>query len=138
MTRRIDYLDKVGFVFDEEAHTQWLNKCLSVYQVHNWGLDFIFLSDDDLWLLNKQHLNHDYYTDVITYDYSLGEYISGDICISIDRVKENAGSLWEEELRRVMIHGLLHLLGYADKNSKDRLLMRKEEDYCLKMFHVER
>ena len=100
----------------------------------------ISCSDKYLLDVNVKHLNHDYYTDIISFDYSEGGVISGDLLISFDRVKENArenGVLFQEELRRVIIHGILHLVGFKDKTKDERSIMRAQEDAALKMFHVE-
>jgi len=97
----------------------------------------VVLGTDD-WLLeqNKLYLNHDYYTDIITFDYSEGSIISGDLLISIDRVYDNA-SIYnvsrETELNRVIVHGLLHLLGYKDESEEELKLMREKEDYYLSL-----
>jgi probable rRNA maturation factor len=101
-------------------------------------LNFVFCSDDYLLEINKQYLNHDTYTDIVTFDYSKNnptQAVSGDIFISIDRVKENAlkfSKSFEDELHRVIIHGVLHLLGYKDKTKTAKEEMTKEEDNCLK------
>lgn len=109
-------------------------------------ISFVFCSDAFLLEMNKEYLNHDTYTDIITFDYSQSEEgqfplkkgargISGDIFISIDRVKENANKFsktFEDELHRVMIHGVLHLLGYKDKIKSAKAEIRKQEDICLK------
>jgi rRNA maturation RNase YbeY len=84
--------------------------------------------------MNIEHLNHDYFTDVITFDYSEHDSISGDLFISIDRVKENAldfNTIFNHELLRVIVHGVLHLLGYKDKSEEDILLMRSKENFYL-------
>jgi rRNA maturation RNase YbeY len=97
----------------------------------------VFTDDEYLLEVNKQYLNHDYYTDVITFDYSVFPSVSGDIMISLDRVKDNAESLsvsFEEELFRVIFHGLLHLCGYKDKSPSDEALMRKKENEYLNFF----
>ncbi len=97
-------------------------------------------SDKYLLGVNKEHLNHDYFTDIITFDYSEGNKVSGDLLISFDRVKENAalcGVGFQEELRRVMVHGCLHLCGFGDKTDGEKQTMRQEENKALKMFHVE-
>ena len=97
-------------------------------------------SDKYLLDVNIEHLNHDYYTDIISFDYSEGVEISGDLLISFDRVKENAkenGVLFQEELRRVIIHGVLHLVGFRDKTEDEKSIMRAQENAALKMFHVE-
>jgi rRNA maturation RNase YbeY len=100
-------------------------------------ISVVFTDDDYLLEVNKQYLNHDYYTDVITFDYSVFPEVSGDIMISLDRVKDNAETLcvsFQEELNRVIYHGLLHLCGYKDKSASDEMLMRKKENYYLGLF----
>lgn len=100
-------------------------------------LSFVFTDDDYLLEVNKQYLNHDYFTDVITFDYSNFPNVSGDIMISLDRVKDNAEALgldFELEFYRVVFHGLLHLCGYKDKKKEDVALMRSKEDLYIKMF----
>ena len=97
-------------------------------------------SDKYLLDVNVEHLNHNYYTDIISFNYSEGAEISGDLLISFDRVKENAkenGVLFQEELRRVIIHGVLHLVGYKDKTEDEKSIMRAQEDAALEKFHVE-
>lgn len=103
-------------------------------------LNFILCSDEYLLAINQQYLNHDTYTDVITFDNAEElKTIVGDIFISIDRIKENAkqfGSKTEAELRRVMVHGTLHLLGYKDKSKSAKALMSQKEDHYLSQFAV--
>lgn len=97
-------------------------------------VNIIFCSDEYLLQMNIEHLNHDYFTDVITFDYSEYDSISGDLFISIDRVKENAldfNTIFNHELLRVIVHGVLHLLGYKDKSEEDILLMRSKENFYL-------
>ena len=97
---------------------------------------FIFCSDEYLLQLNQEYLNHDTYTDIITFPYSEPPLIEGDIFISIDRVKDNArrfGISFEKELHRVMIHGILHLCGYTDQSPDEKARMRKKEDEALMM-----
>lgn len=98
---------------------------------------FIFCSDDYLLNVNQKYLKHNYFTDVITFDYSADSIISGDIFISIDRVKDNSTiykSSFQQELLRILIHGVLHLLGYDDKLPEDKSLMTSKEDYYLKRY----
>lgn len=97
-------------------------------------INYIYCSDEYLLELNRSSLNHDYYTDIITFDYVEEEVISGDLFISIDRVKENAkenNETFEIELSRVMIHGVMHLCGYGDKTEKEEKTMRSKEDFYL-------
>ncbi len=99
-------------------------------------INYIFVSDEYLLKLNNEALNHDFYTDIITFDYCENNRISGDLFISVDRVKENAELLhttFIDELHRVMIHGVLHLCGYGDKSSKEEKLMRSKEEYYLNL-----
>jgi rRNA maturation RNase YbeY len=96
-----------------------------------------FLSDDQLLLINQEHLNHDTYTDIITFDLSIGEQNICDIFISVDRVMENAKAenvSWEEEMDRVIAHGLLHFVGYNDKTEKEKKRMRQKEDEYISDF----
>ena len=100
---------------------------------------YIFCSDEELLNINKQHLDHDFYTDIITFQYQGRPEVSGDIYISVDRVRDNAETYkqpFKDELRRVMIHGILHLLGFEDATAKDKQDMRKRESELMEMFHV--
>jgi rRNA maturation RNase YbeY len=95
------------------------------------------MTDDELLRLNKDYLNHDTYTDIITFDLSGVEGIEGEIYISLERVLENAmvfGVSAKEELLRVMFHGVLHLMGYKDKSTKDQVAMREAETYCINLY----
>ncbi|MBK9329950.1 MAG: rRNA maturation RNase YbeY [Sphingobacteriales bacterium] len=102
-------------------------------------LNYIFLSDVELLKINMDYLNHDTYTDIITFDNSgVKGQIEGDVFISLERVEENAGKFrvsFENELNRVLAHGLLHLCGYKDKTKKDAILMRQKEEESLVLFH---
>jgi rRNA maturation RNase YbeY len=100
-------------------------------------LSLVFTDDDYLLEVNKQYLNHDYFTDVITFDYSVFPEVSGDVMISLDRVKDNAQSLnqsFELEFYRVVFHGVLHLCGYKDKSDADVIEMRAKEDFYINRF----
>ena len=101
------------------------------------NLNYIFTSDESLLKINIEYLNHNTYTDIITFNYNENKKVNGDIFISVDRVKENAEKFeasFEEELHRVMIHGVLHLCGYKDKTKADSDLMRKKENASLRKF----
>ena len=117
---------------------QWISSIINKKKRRVGDLNFVFCSDEFLLGMNKQYLNHDTYTDIITFDYSKEDKnlpISGDIYISVDRVRENAAKFnvaFENELHRVIIHGTLHLLGYADKTKTAKEEMRKQEDAALK------
>ena len=100
----------------------------------NGDLNFVFCSDDYLLKLKREYLKHDYYTDIITFDYCEGDKIAGDMYISVDRVAENArnyGLTFDTELRRVILHGVLHLCGYDDKTDEEQTSMREKENYYL-------
>ncbi len=103
-------------------------------------ITIVFCTDEELLELNKQHLSHDYFTDIITFNYNDGKTLSGDLFVSTDRILDNAKQLevpFTEELHRVCYHGVLHLVGYNDKTDADCLLMREKENYYLnKLFHV--
>ncbi len=120
---------------NKEATKRWLFTCLNNYkQEHSCELTYIFVSDEYLLQVNKDHLNHDYYTDIITFNYNQDDLIAGDMFISIDRIIDNAKELsinFEQELRRVIVHGMLHLIGFNDKTEKEQEEMTQQEDICL-------
>jgi probable rRNA maturation factor len=117
---------------------KWIVSVIEKQERKTGKITFVFCSDDFLLNINKRYLNHDTYTDIITFDYSKEDSklpISADIIISVDRVKENAKKFsksFEEELHRVIIHGILHLLGYKDKTKKAKEEMTAQENACLK------
>lgn len=137
----IDYSYITEYQLDTEyIYTNWLNQIVLSENRIVGDLSYIFCNDSYLLELNQKYLQHDTYTDIITFDYSEGEVLSGDIFISVERIKENAikyNVLFEEELRRVMSHGILHLSGYEDKKDKDKIIMRTKEDEKMMLFHVE-
>lgn len=113
---------------------QWIKTIVENNKKEVGEISYIFCSDEQLLEINKEFLNHDYYTDIITFDYSETDVVSGDLFISIERIKDNAETLktsYQEELHRVIIHGVLHLLGYKDKTEEESENMRKLEDECL-------
>ena len=134
------HVEEIDFVFEETDKTiLWLNRIAEQESKGIVSLDYVFCSDEYLHKINVEYLNHDTYTDIITFD--LGEptddAISGEIYISIDRVKENAqihGSQYEDELLRVVAHGLLHLIGYPDKSEQEALVMRGKEEDALRTY----
>lgn len=100
-------------------------------------INYIFVSDKRLLEINRQFLQHDYFTDIITFDLSESDYTTAEIYISVDRVRENATSLnisFKQELHRVIFHGALHLCGYGDKNPKEEKIMRQKEDFFLNQY----
>ncbi|WP_134346061.1 rRNA maturation RNase YbeY [Flavobacterium psychrophilum] len=124
---------------EETSYTNWVSSVILSENKSEGEINYIFCDDNYLLEINQQYLNHDTLTDVISFDYSLGDEIHGDIYISIERVRENADDFkvpFEEELKRVMIHGVLHYCGYKDKSDADELLMRSKEDEKLKLFYV--
>ena len=131
-SENIDFsLSQPSLIFD------WICKTIESEAKQLRHLNFIFCNDEYLHKINLEYLNHDTYTDVITFPYSEGEIIEGDIFISIERIKENSNKFevdFDNELYRVMIHGVLHLLGYLDKSPEDKVLMtKKENEYLLKL-----
>ncbi len=121
-------------ISNQPETTSWFISVCKSEQKNLSELTYIFCSDDYLLELNQKHLCHDYYTDVITFDYSDEKTVSGDVFISIDRVIDNAASVGvpvREELDRIMIHGLLHLLGYKDKSAEEKERMTHKEDFYL-------
>jgi len=124
----------------EKYYTNWILRIVASENKSLGEVSYIFCDDAYLLNINQEYLNHDTYTDIITFDYTNGITIAGDIFISIERVKENAEHFkvdFEEELRRVMSHGLLHLFGYGDKEEDEVKVMRAKEEQKMKLFHVE-
>ncbi len=119
---------------DEPAIRNWLIALAEEESQQISSLNYIFCSDEFLLTINKDFLNHDYYTDIITFDYSEENVVSGDIYISIDRVVDNAReyrATFEHELMRVIAHGCLHLLGYKDKTDEEQSVMTQKEEASL-------
>lgn len=118
------------------ALKDWIKHVALKEKKHVGSINYVFLSDDALLKMNVDYLDHDTYTDIITFDYTEGTKINGDIFISVDRVVENADKFkvsFTDELHRVIIHGVLHLCGYKDKKKADAELMRKKENTSLKI-----
>ncbi len=116
--------------------TDWIRRVASGYGKKCGDIAYIFCSDEKILEVNKTYLQHDYYTDVITFDYTEGDKISGDIFISIDTVRSNAeqfGTDYDEELHRIIIHGVLHLCGINDKGPGEREIMTCHENEALKL-----
>ena len=126
---------------NEEAIISWLSDVIISETKKEGEINYIFCDDDYLLKINLEYLNHDTLTDIISFDYSVGNELNGDIFISVERVKDNANDFnvsFEDELKRVIVHGVLHYCGYKDKTEKDEQLMRFKEEEKLSMFHVER
>lgn len=124
----------------ESEYATWIQNIISSENKEEGDLNYIFCDDEYLHKINVEYLNHDTLTDIISFDYSEGNFLHGDIFVSVERVAENAKEFnvsFENELKRVMAHGVLHYCGYKDKSEQDELLMRQKEDEKIKMFHVE-
>ena len=118
----------------KRALKRWINDCVLAENKKPGDINIIFCSDDYLLEINRTHLEHDYFTDIITFDFTTEDLISGDLYISFDRLKDNALHIQnqlETELYRVIIHGVMHLCGYKDKTKNDALRMRQQEEKCL-------
>lgn len=133
----IEFNYETDFKLENESKiADWISNVIESRGFTEGELNYIFCDDDYLLKLNVEFLEHDTLTDIISFDYTLGKLISGDIFISIERVRENAlefGQIFENELNRVIIHGILHYLGFKDKSQVEKMLMRKEEDACLQL-----
>ena len=117
-------------------NNRWLKMVAGSEMRRIGAVNIIFCSDDYILDINLKYLQHDYFTDIITFDYCEGDRISGDLFISIDSVRENAriyGVTFEDELDRVMVHGVLHLLGYDDHTDEQTAVMREKENYYVNM-----
>ncbi|GAB0154822.1 rRNA maturation RNase YbeY [Chryseobacterium sp. Alg-005] len=115
-------------------YTQWLEDLIISEEKKLGEINYIFCDDEYLLKVNQDYLQHDYYTDIITFDYVKGKTISGEIFVSLQRISDNASTLsknYEEELRRVLAHGILHLCGYKDKTEEEEKEMRRKEDVYL-------
>jgi len=129
--------EDTSFVFKGKArNNKWL-RLVAESEIRRLGqINIIFCSDNYILDINQRFLGHDYFTDIITFDYCEGEVLSGDLFISVDSVAENAveyGAEFPEELSRVMVHGILHLIGYDDHTKSDQKVMREKENYYLSL-----
>ena len=125
---------------NEEATAAWLGNVITSENKKEGEINYIFCDDEYLHKINVEYLDHDTLTDIISFDYSMGNELHGDIFVSVERVKDNATDFnvsFEEELKRVLVHGILHYCGYKDKGEAEELLMRSKEDEKIAMFHVE-
>lgn len=138
-------VQSVNFELQDETNVRkWIIEVVKQRDKTVGNINYLFCNDEYLLGINQHYLNHDTYTDIITFDYVAGNLISGDILISVDRVGENAsgfGVSFDQELHRVIIHGVLHLLGQGDKSDAEAAEMRRQEEEALQlwtdMFHVE-
>ncbi len=136
------FSEDISFILKDKIRIRkWLNVVISEEKKRPWYINFIFCSDDYLFELNRTYLKQETFTDILTFPYQDDKnIISGDIFISINRVKENANDFnqdFDNELLRVMVHGILHLVGYSDYGTKEKKIMTKREDYYLKKFFFE-
>lgn len=118
---------------------KWISQVVLLRGKRVGNISYLFCDDDHLLEVNQQFLNHDTYTDIITFDYVVADLISGDIMISVDRVRENAEKFdvpFEQELHRVVIHGVLHLLGQGDKSDTEAAEMRRQEEDALALWNT--
>lgn len=123
----------------EQQISTWISSTISKEEFKLEEINYVFCDDEYLHKLNVEFLKHDTLTDIISFDYSVGKIIQGDIFISIDRVKDNAqdfGVLFAEELHRVIIHGILHYCGYKDKTDAEVEVMRNKENYYLNLLNT--
>ena len=137
----IEFVYETDFkIVDIKKYTDWLKDLIISEDKIPGNLCFVLSTDDKVLEINKKYLGHTDFTDVITFDYTKGGEIHGDIFISMDRIRENAEKYQvtqDEELRRVMAHGVLHLMGYTDKTEAEKTEMTDKENEKLEMFHVE-
>lgn len=127
-------------ILNEDAYAGWLSDVIVSENKSEGEINYIFCDDQYLLEINQQYLDHDTLTDIISFDYSVGNELHGDVFISIERVADNAadfGVSFDEELRRVLVHGVLHYCGYKDKSAVDEKQMRHKEEEKMKLFHVE-
>ena len=122
--------------FKKRLVTQWIRKIVTDNGKSTGNIAYLFCNDEKMLEINKKYLQHDYYTDIITFDYTEHDKLSGDIFISLETVKTNSEKFktaYEEELLRVIIHGILHLCGFKDKSPKEKRMMRTKEDEALQL-----
>ncbi len=131
------YTEDIKFNLPHKQEVKkWLQTVILSEGKKTGEVSVIFCSDDYLLKINRQYLQHDYYTDIITFDYTEGETLGGDLFISVDTVRANADEYrqsFEQELRRVMVHGVLHLCGYDDATDEEQAVMRRMEDKYLEL-----
>ena len=137
----ISFNYETDFELENEAkYEDWVSRIIESEGFDEGEINYIFCDDDYLHKINVEYLDHDTLTDIISFDYTVGNLIQGDIFISIERVRDNANDFnvsFDEELKRVLSHGVLHYCGYKDKSPEDEALMRSKEEEKIQMFHVE-
>lgn len=137
----ISFNYETDFELENEAqYEDWISRIIESEGFDEGEINYIFCDDDYLHKINVEYLDHDTLTDIISFDYTVGNVLQGDIFVSVERVKDNANDFnvsFEEELKRVLSHGVLHYCGYKDKSPEDEALMRFKEEEKMQMFHVE-
>ena len=137
----ISFNYETDFELENEAqYEDWISRIIESEGFDEGEINYIFCDDEYLHKINVEYLDHDTLTDIISFDYTVGNLIQGDIFVSVERVKDNANDFnvsFEEELKRVLSHGVLHYCGYKDKSPEDEVLMRSKEEEKMQMFHVE-
>ena len=137
----ISFNYETDFELENEAqYEDWISRIIESEGFDEGEINYIFCDDEYLHKINVEYLDHDTLTDIISFDYTVGNLIQGDIFVSIERVKDNANDFnvsFDEELKRVLSHGVLHYCGYKDKSPEDEALMRSKEEEKIQMFHVE-
>lgn len=137
----ISFNYETDFELENEAqYEDWISRIIESEGFNEGEINYIFCDDEYLHKINVEYLDHDTLTDIISFDYTVGNVLQGDIFVSVERVKDNANDFnvsFEEELKRVLSHGVLHYCGYKDKSPEDEALMRFKEEEKMQMFHVE-
>ena len=137
----ISFNYETNFELENEAlYEDWISRIIESEGFDEGEINYIFCDDEYLHKINVEYLDHDTLTDIISFDYTVGNLIQGDIFVSVERVQDNANDFnvsFEDELKRVLSHGVLHYCGYKDKSPKDEALMRLKEEEKMQMFHVE-
>lgn len=137
----ISFNYETDFELHNEIHYEdWISRIIESEGFDEGEINYIFCDDEYLHKINVEYLDHDTLTDIISFDYTVGNLIQGDVFVSIERVRENAVDFkvsFDEELLRVLAHGVLHYCGYKDKSDADQALMRSKEEEKMQMFHVE-
>lgn len=137
----ISFNYETDFELENEAQYEyWISRIIESEGFNEGEINYIFCDDEYLHKINVEYLDHDTLTDIISFDYTVGNVLQGDIFVSVERVLDNANDFnvsFEEELKRVLSHGVLHYCGYKDKSPEDEALMRSKEEEKMQMFHVE-
>lgn len=137
----ISFNYETDFELENEAqYEEWISRIIESEGFDEGEINYIFCDDEYLHKINVEYLDHDTLTDIISFDYTVGNVLQGDIFVSVERVQDNAKDFnvsFEEELKRVLSHGVLHYCGYKDKSPEDEALMRSKEEEKMQMFHVE-